>query len=140
MYNFLKSGNPFPISIKDIEEIEKNFNIKFPIQLRNFYLSYNAIDIDVCIIKVNENKYEVAKIIPLKTGKNSFEDLKTDELIDKIIPESFMPFARDRGGAYYYWDNNNSGIYIIYPDFIEQPILICYTISEFFSLLQISDN
>lgn len=135
MYRFLKEEPPLPVTLEEIELIEKIFQIQFPQILKDFYLQYNAVKMHLCVFSVNGNEYEAAKIIPLKAD-HAFECIRTNELKDDFIPESFMPLARNRGGDYYYWDSKSEAVYLLYSDCIENPILICDSIEAFFDLLE----
>jgi len=136
MYNFLKNDQPLSVTSNDVELVEVRFGIKFPQILKEYYLKYNGMGINLCKFKINGNEYEVAEIIALCAGEDSFEDIKMDELEDDFIPKEFMPLAYDRGGDYYYWNSETEFVYLVYPDCIENPILICHSIQAFFNLLE----
>lgn len=136
MYSFLKSvDDKIEINISYVNKIENLFNVRFPKVLIDYYMRYNNVKINLCIFTINQNEYEVVKIIPLKSKSNSFENIKRMELKFQYIPIDFMPLARNRGGDYYYWDKNEN-VYLIYSDRIDSPVKICDSIEAFFYLLE----
>ena len=95
----------------DIYDIERQFNIRFPQLLRDYYLQHNGSPICDCELKLGENWYVVFEVIALKFGPLSFEKLKERIKEDDTIPRSFYPIAIDPGEGIFYWDANNAGIW-----------------------------
>lgn len=136
MYSFIKKNMTSPIEVSDIMEIEKRFDITFPHILKEFYLLYNGCETYLCSFCVDGREYEVLHFLSIRTGKESMEEQKEDEILDGIVPNSLIPFAYDRGGDYLYWENGTENIFMIYPDDIENPSFICQGMERFFSLLE----
>lgn len=137
MYSFLKNTeDKVEIALHDIEHVEQTFNLNFPKVLRDYYVRYNAVKMNLCVFTINKREYEVTKIIPLKSKANSFEMIKKSEIKFAYIPNDFMPLARNRGGDYYYWDKKNQNVFLVYSDAVESPVKICDNIADFFSLLE----
>lgn len=136
MYNFLKNDQPLLVTSNDVKLVEGRFGIKFPQILKEYYLKFNGMGMNLCRFTINGNNYEVVEIIALCAGEDSFESIKMDELEDGFIPKEFMPLAYDRGGDYYYWDSKSESVYLVYPDCIEHPVYICHSVEAFFDLLE----
>ena len=137
MFNFITENNKKDhISNDVISEIEKLYKIQFPVILREYYLNHNGDKIKLCIFKVDEEEFGVAKIVPLKYGSCDFESIVRNDRHDEIIDSHLYPLARNEGGDYYYRDERNENVYMIYCDDIENPILICNTVKRFFELME----
>ena len=111
---FMKGEGLIKVSDIDIVRIQDKYGIEMLENLKRFYLEHNGEKIYLCIFG-DDRQYEIAKFLPL-TGKNSVERVKDNDLIDGFIPRNFIPFARDRGGDYYYWDNDDAKIYLVRGD------------------------
>lgn len=136
MFNFVMELNNTHISNEEILKIERLYNIQFPDILREYYLKHNADKIKLCLFEVDEEEFGVAKIVPLKYGNCDFENIVKNDRDDEIIDPHLYPLARNEGGDYYYWDDRNENVYMIYCDDIENPILICNTVKKFFELME----
>ena len=141
MYRFIKEQySDRLIKNDEITRIEKEFNVKFPTILREYYQNFNGAKIKLCQFEVDGDEYEISELVPLKYGYCCFEKVKENDIQDGIIEETFFPIANNRGGDYYYWDKNTERIYLIYCDDIEEPIQICESIQELFELMCNSCN
>lgn len=138
MYKFiLQETEDNKITNQEIVEIEERYNIKFPTVLRDYYLKYHGDKIKKSYVNNGKYKYGVSTIVLLKGQRNSyFGKLVEMDRRDQFIDSHFYPFARNEGGDYYYWDDRNEDIYLIYCDDIENPILICNSIQRFFEMME----
>ncbi len=141
MYRFIQEHYSDRL-IKDDEiiRIEKEFNVKFPTILREYYQYFNGAKIKLCQFEIDGYEYEISELVPLKYGYCCLERVKENDLQDGIIEENLFPIANNRGGDYYYWDKNTERIYLIYCDNIEEPIQICGSIQGLFELMSNSCN
>ncbi len=137
MYNFIKKVKDEElVTISDILAIEKEFNFQMPEMLKEYYLSYNGASIHDCIFSIDGYEVEVAKLVELKYGVLPLEKIINMDRQDGLIPSNMIPIARNSGGDYYYWNNQNGQVYLYLSDNIEDPVWICESVEEFFLLLQ----
>lgn len=137
MYSFINDINEdAKILEEDIASIEEQFNIKFPDTLRAFYKEYNGAKIKLCVFTVDNYEQEINSLVPLKYGTLPFEKIVEWDRRDGFIPESFIPFASDRGGDNYYIDLENGKVFLSRSDDIENPYYVCDSIEELFKLME----
>lgn len=143
MYNFIEAMHPeCMISLSDIAKVENKFGIKFPMALKNFYFKYNAAEISLCKFTstlLQDEIFEVHVIYPIKYTPYEngaiFEKVISGDRIDGFISSNLIPFAEDRGGNRYYCDEKTDKVYFIPSDDIDNPLMICERISDFFDNL-----
>lgn len=126
-----------------INSIEKLFNIKFPNILRYYYLNYNFSDAKECSFKIYgiDDDFVLDTIIPLKYGRMPLEKEYEFILKDESISNDFIPLAIDMDSDEYYWNRKSGKVYYISIENVENPILICNSVDEFFDILNKScDN
>ncbi len=143
------------ISISDINEIEKEFNLKFPTQFVGHLLKFNGG-------KPKPNAYDF-----IENGKKTSSDLdwflavydgQYDNIIkylgiykkdSKRIPTHFLPIGHDSGGNLvciscgekdygyvYFWDHENEIDYDVFDDYEYKNIyLISKSFDEFLNSL-----
>ncbi|MEY8356557.1 SMI1/KNR4 family protein [Lachnospiraceae bacterium 54-53] len=132
MCNFIKKTiDNYSISIDEIRMVEKEFDIIFPKNLVDFFLKYNGAEICLCEVNKNNNRYEVAELIPIKYGRLPVEKILRWDIDDGIVEKGMIPIARDRGGNVYYLSVKTGNIVLYYVDDIENPICISSNIDEF---------
>ena len=137
MYSCIKTiKDDEKISIDDILEIEQRFGFKMPEILRDYYLMYNGASIYNCVFSIDGYEVEVAKLVELKYGVLPLEKIIEMDREDGFIPSNMIPVARNSGGDYYYWNDQSGQVYLYLSDCIEDPILICENLEEFFALLE----
>jgi hypothetical protein len=137
MYSCIKSiKDDEKISIDDVLEIEQRFGFKMPEILREYYLMYNGASIYNCVFSIDGYEVEVAKLVELKYGVLPLEKIIEMDREDGFIPSNMIPVARNSGGDYYYWNDQSGQVYLYLSDCIEDPILICENLEEFFALLE----
>lgn len=137
MYSCIKTiKDDEKISIDDVLEIEQRFGFKMPEILRDYYLMYNGASIYNCVFSIDGYEVEVAKLVELKYGVLPLEKIIEMDREDGFIPSNMIPVARDSGGDYYYWNDQSGQVYLYLSDCIEDPILICENLEEFFALLE----
>lgn len=134
MYRFIKGDTVLrqeSITLKDIEEIEDTFMIRFPNSIKNFLLQYNGVEMELSIITVNSVQYEVSKFIPIKHGRLPVEKIMEWDKLDGILPTTLIPVASDRGGNIFYCNPNNNNIVFYNSEDIENPVVISHSFEEF---------
>ena len=137
MYSCIKTiKDDEKISIDDVLEIEQRFGFKMPEILRDYYLIYNGASIYNCVFSIDGYEVEVAKLVELKYGVLPLEKIIEMDREDGFIPSNMIPVARNSGGDYYYWNDQSGQVYLYLSDCIEDPILICENLEEFFALLE----
>lgn len=137
MYSCIKTiKDDEKISIDDVLEIEQRFGFKMPEILRDYYLMYNGASIYNCVFSIDGYEVEVAKLVELKYGVLPLEKIIEMDREDGFIPSNMIPVARNSGGDYYYWNDQSGQVYLYLSDCIEDPILICENLEEFFALLE----
>lgn len=144
MYQFIKTlHKEFSITPNDIADLEKEYHIKFPTALKEYYLKYNASEISLCTFtqkNVPNDTFEVHTIYSIKyepfKGACILEEVLYDDRLDGFIPNNLIPFAEDRGGNRYYCDDKTENIFFIPCDDIDNPELVCESISDFFDNLK----
>lgn len=125
------------VSNNYINKVERELNIKFPKILREFYLKYNFSQQKKCTFKIKgiEDHFILDTIIPLKYGTISLEKEYKWVLEDEYISNEYIPLAVDMDGDNYYWNSKNGNVYYISHENVENPILICKTVEDFFNIL-----
>lgn len=137
MYSCIKTiKDDEKISIDDVLEIEQRFGFKMPEILRDYYLMYNGASIYNCVFSIDGYEVEVAKLVELKYGVLPLEKIIEMDREDGFIPSNMIPVARNSGGDYYYWNDQSGQVYLYLSDCVEDPILICENLEEFFALLE----
>lgn len=67
MYKFIKViHDGCRITKKDIQEIEKNFNIKLPSAMVDFYCHYNGAEVYLSVYTNETDEFEADVIYPIK--------------------------------------------------------------------------
>ncbi len=106
---------------KQIEELEKSFDIRFPDELKSFYNSYEGNKIHLCILDIEGYKCEVAEFVPLAGDGLTFEKIANNDRNDGFLSKTLFPIARDRGGNFYYWDSNTEEVFLLLNDDYDYP-------------------
>ena len=157
MYCFFRKDcdRQIPVSIEDINRIEKKFKITFPDVLKKYYLEHNGEFIHTVYIPIYYNDgtsgiTSVHEIIPLINNESKYynvEHIKEEEMnepeklgINLRVRNNFIPLAINQGGDIYYWDSNDEKVYISFNDDedengLEIPYYICSSVDEMFKLM-----
>lgn len=134
MFDFVKGQEgAHEDSLKMISILEEKYHIKFPDELKEFYYKYDGEKINVVIADMNGYECEIAKMVPIIADKMNFEAIVENDRKDGFIPPNLYPVARDRGGNYYYWDNDTEKVYLLIVDDIDHPFMVANSLKEFFS-------
>jgi len=118
-----------------INEMENKMNIKFPAILKEYYMKHNFSNVNECSFSIEGMDFALDCIMPLKYGNVSVEKNYEYVLEDEYIPNNYIPFAVDMTADNYYWDSKNGNVYYISHENVEDPILICNSVDEFFDIL-----
>lgn len=143
MFTFIESEElDKNIDNEYINELESKMNIKFPQILRKYYLKHNFSKEKKCTFKIDgiDVYFVLDYIMPLKYGNTSVEKEYKYVLDNEYIPNNYIPFAVDMNSDNYYWDSENSKVYYISHENVENPILVCNNVDEFFEILNKSCN
>ena len=65
----------------------------------------------------------------------SFESIVDNDKEDGFVPDNLYPIARDRGGNYYYWDNETGYVFLLIVDDIDNPFKVADSINDLFTKL-----
>lgn len=141
MFKFIESlESEKNVNNNYIDEIEKKYNINFPNILREYYLNYNCSKLKECTFKIEDidgegSEFILDTIIPLKYGTVCLEKEYEWVLKDEYIPNDFIPLAYDMNSDRYYWNSKTGKVYYISDENVENPILLCNSVDEFFNIL-----
>lgn len=138
MFKFIESEElEKNVSEQYINKIEKQLNIEFPSILRKYYLNYNCAKEKECtfIIEGIDDYFILDTIIPLKYGTIPLEKEYKWVLENEDISNDMIPLAVDMDGDNYYWHKENGNVFYISHENVENPILICNSVEEFFEIL-----
>ena len=105
MYRFLKDMANIPSdfilhNISLIKSMEQKYDISFPDVLREYYINYNGFQISLCIFHVNNNEYEISKIIPLDGDTLTFEKIVDNDREDGFICSNYYGLGSKRAGHF----------------------------------------
>lgn len=141
MFKFIESlESEKNVNNNYIDEIGKKYNINFPNILREYYLNYNCSKLKECTFKIEDidgegSEFILDTIIPLKYGTICLEKEYEWVLKDEYIPNDFIPLAYDMNSDRYYWNSKTGKVYYISDENVENPILLCNSVDEFFDIL-----
>jgi hypothetical protein len=130
------------LSLGEIQEFEKKFNIKLPQEFITLYMKYNGGRPTHQFY----NGYEISFFIPIKYGyKSSLIDYKILSLKDsELLPDGFLPFAHDSGGWYFALDLNEANygsVYVIRNDMgDDHPVFVAPSFKELLEGLTLEDD
>lgn len=122
------------ISSDVIEQLEKEYKIRFPAALKYFYIEHNGAEIEESKIICDGDEYNVVSVIYPEAGNPTLEMLIEENRIYNNWKEGHIPFAADWGDDLYCWDNETGAIWLYFPD-DDDPILVADSIDSFFSRL-----
>ena len=94
-------SNHTGITLEDITSIEKEYNFKFPEDLKEFYLKYNAGKLEKKIIRLDGDDYlRFHCFYSIKIGYSILEEVLKDAYTDdwRIKWKWLIPFGYDEGG------------------------------------------
>lgn len=145
MYKFIKEQHKeCKLYPNDICSLEKKFDIRLPIEMAEFYIQYNGLEIYLSKIEINTTIFQIDSFYSIKYSFSNklptIDTLIEWERMDGFVNPKMIPFAKDQGGDSYYCDSVSGEIYIIQSDDIDTPIKICDTFTEFLSAIDVYDN
>jgi len=137
MFKFITNENEkAKVTEEYVDSIEKKLNIKFPEILREYYLKHNGANIKECSFKIaGIDKFSLDIIIPLKYGTTPLEKEYKWVLGNEYISNEHIPLACDILGENFYWNSKSGKVYYISQGNVENPILVCNSVEEFFEIL-----
>ena len=121
--------------LEKIRNLEKKYNIVFPPILKKYYEKHDGQKIRLCMLNVRGYECEISKMVPIISDKLSFEELTDGDRSDGILPTSFFPLARDRGGNYYYWDAVSGKVFYVPIDDYGHPFKVADSVQELFEIM-----
>lgn len=104
------------ISKEDIEIIEKTYNFKFPDEIKNFYLAYNAGKLQKTLWILNEMEFEFQDFYSIKIGYSTLNKKLELNYNDDWWPKWLIPFGYDGGGNSFCFSKENGKIYYVFED------------------------
>jgi len=136
-------ANPFentmhPLSIEDIEEVEKSLETILPSALREHYLRHNGGCPKKYLYRKDGRVFVVQGFLPMKYGPpgTRFEDKYRN--LKEVIPDCLIPFAIDPGGDYYCVSTRESdcgSMWLYIGEYFDEPdratLLLCASLQEF---------
>lgn len=134
--NGAQDGNS--ITQAELTFVERRYNISFPKDLRDYYLTCNGKSIVDCPIDIGNTIYRVCKIVPVMHGDFTFEEIKERIADDSTIPMYFYPIGFDQGEGIFYWDANNDGIWFTRANDGSPPERLFCSVHEFFTAMNIA--
>jgi len=138
MFKFIESEELDKKVTEDyINELEKKMKIVFPNILREYYLKHNFSKEKECTFRIEgiDADFILNCIIPLKYGKVSLEKQYEWVLKDDYLSNELIPLAIDMDEDNYYWNSKTGKVYYISLSNVENPILVCNSVDEFFEIL-----
>lgn len=126
------------VTDEEINNIEKRFNMKFPIGLREFYKRDNGSKIEPYYFD-NAKNAELHTMYPLKYG---FCCEKVKEISEDWLKKELFPLGSDRGGNDIYWSIIDFKCYFIDTEFgdnIENPILVENNVEDLIAKIKIKE-
>ena len=116
-----------PISVADLDKIERALGLAFPPDVREHYLKRNGGSPNRYLFKRDDRVYVVQGFLSVRFGpshnrlENVFQDLKIDR---EILPKKLVPFAIDPGGDYYCFsvdEVDKGAIYVFVGEHADAP-------------------
>lgn len=138
MFKFIESEDLDKNVTNDyINGLEKKMGIVFPSILREYYLKHNFSKGKECTFRIEgiDADFILDTIIPLKYGTIPLEKEYKWVLENEYISNEHIPLAVDMDGDNYYWNSKSGKVYYISHENVENPILICNSVEEFFEIL-----
>lgn len=138
MFKFIESEDLEKNVTNDyINELEKKMKIVFPSILREYYLKHNFSKEKECTFRIEgiDADFILDTIIPLKYGTISLEKEYKWVLENEYISNEHIPLAVDMDADNYYWNSNTGKVYYISHENVENPILVCNSVEDFFEIL-----
>jgi len=138
MFKFIESEELDKKVTEDyINELEKKMKIVFPNILREYYLKHNFSKEKECTFRIEgiDADFILNCIIPLKYGKVSLEKQYEWVLKDDYLSNELIPLAIDMDEDNYYWNSKTGKVYYISLSNVENKILVCNSVDEFFEIL-----
>jgi len=138
MFKFIESEELDKKVTEDyINELEKKMKIVFHNILREYYLKHNFSNEKECTFRIEgiDADFILNCIIPLKYGKVSLEKQYEWVLKDDYLSNELIPLAIDMDEDNYYWNSKTGKVYYISASNVENPILVCNSVDEFFEIL-----
>lgn len=104
------------IEEKDLQDLEQEYNFKFPEDIKQFYLKYNGGRLEKDSYVVQDDTFIFQEFYSIKIGYSTLNDKLDSNYADDWWPKELIPFGYDGGGNSYCFHINNGKIYYIYED------------------------
>lgn len=136
-YTFLKE--PVPSVDREkiaaaIQELEGKYHMTFPQTFREYAMACDRAKIKLQQLLVNGYSCEVFQIVPICGEGLTFAGVVENDRQDGFISPHFYPLASDRGGDYYYWDDETGKVYLVRSDDVDTPFEVSASVRDFFAL------
>ena len=117
-----------PVKVEELENFEKENNIKFPELLRDYWFEYGDAPIKECNF---EDKKYLTNLVHIFTPFH-----KDNAKIEGFIPQNFYAIAHDAGGNYFYWNAEDNKVYMAFDDDVDNPFVFFNSVEEMFKLME----
>ncbi|MCM1183211.1 MAG: SMI1/KNR4 family protein [Roseburia sp.] len=104
------------ITEEDLQSLEREYNFKFPEDIKRFYMKYNGGRLERCCYMAQEDAYVFSDFLSIKTGYSTLNDKMSSNYIDDWWPKELIPFGYDGGGNSFCFHADSGQIYYIYED------------------------
>ena len=129
------------LTLNDIKEIEKEFGVDIPQDMKAHYLQNNGGFPPYNRIKADKHILSIDGFIPLKYGICNISKLSADYQKSGLLFANMLPFANDEGGNIYLIDLDHNRLYgSIYlwfyesdDTYIDNMLYVCDSFAHFIS-------
>ena len=135
MFDFIRIQHPDPVCEQDFETLEKQYELRIPAILRDFYLSCNGCMMHPIVYPFNHRLFSVIRFLPLLSGWMSADHILEIYVPSGKIAKGYWPLATSENGDDFYLDTRSNQVYLISYDHPEQKELAAYSIEDFFERL-----
>lgn len=104
------------IKEQDLQDLEQEYNFKFPEDIKQFYLKYNGGRLEKYCYMAQDDTFIFSDFFSIKVGHSTLNDKMSSNYIDDWWPKELIPFGYDGGGNSFCFHINSGQIYYIYED------------------------
>ena len=125
------------IGEKDLQDLEREYNFKFPEDIKQFYLNYNGGRLEKHSYAAQNDTFIFQSFYSIKMGHSTLDEKLRLNYVDDWWPKELIPFGYDGGGNSFCFNINNEQIYYVYEDDSDDDgnVPIEYIVSDFFTFI-----
>lgn len=120
----------------DITAEERQFNIRFPDVLREFYLTHNGCYVREMQFLIDGAFYDVEEMLPLTGTRMTMSHVREQFSENPEIPGSFYPIAINSSEGTYFWDSLTGEIWFVAENSSLSPEYVFGSIQEMFEAME----